>query len=140
MEDLLPIPAEFKLYKDRAISVGTFLGGPLTGGYLMAENFKRLGENERAKATWIISIVATIVIFGGLFIIPGIEKVPNYIIPIVYTSVAGYLAKRFQGASIREHIETGGEVYSIWRVLFISLIGVAIMVMSLFAIVLLINK
>jgi len=29
-----------KIYKDRAIGVGTFLGGPLAAGYLIAENLK----------------------------------------------------------------------------------------------------
>lgn len=77
-----------KIYKDRAISVGTFLGGPLVAGYFIAENFKVFGEYEKAKKTWIYTIIATVIIFGGIFLIPDDVKVPNQIIPLVYTGIA----------------------------------------------------
>jgi len=33
-ENLLSLPSDSKVYKDRAVYVGTFLGGPLIAGYL----------------------------------------------------------------------------------------------------------
>lgn len=45
---LQPIPT-FKLYKDKAIYLGTFIGGPLVAGYLIAENFKQLGQLGKVK-------------------------------------------------------------------------------------------
>ena len=68
-----------KIYKDRAFWVGTFLGGPLVAGYLFSENFKSLGQPEKVKPTWIITIIATVVIFGGIFMIPENINIPNQI-------------------------------------------------------------
>jgi hypothetical protein len=121
------IPTE-KIYKERAIWVGTFLGGPLVAGYLIAENFKVFKENEKAKITWVIAIVTTIVIFGGLSFIPENVKIPNQIIPIIYTAIAFSLAKRFQEQKSNEHIENGGEYYSWWRIIAIGIIGLLISV------------
>jgi Na+/alanine symporter len=121
------IPTE-KIYKERAIWVGTFLGGPLVAGYLIAENFKVFNENEKAKITWIIAIVTTIVIFGGLSFIPENVKIPNQIIPIVYTVIASSLAKRFQEQKSNEYIENGGKYYSWWRIIAIGIIGLLLSV------------
>lgn len=53
-----------KIYKEKAITFGTFLGGHLVAGHLIAENFKVFGEKDRAKKTWIYTIIATVIIFG----------------------------------------------------------------------------
>jgi hypothetical protein len=139
-ENLLMIPPDFKLYRDRAVFVGTFLGGPLVAGYLSAENFKKLGQPDKVKATWAIAIIATIVIFGGVFLVPDIEKIPRYIIPIIYGGIAQYLVQKFQGAAIKSHIEKGGQAYSVWRAVWIGAIGAIILVGIIFAIILLTNK
>ena len=126
-EDLLPMQPDFKLYKDRAIYVGTFLGGPLVAGYLAAENFKQLGQTDKVKTTWLIAIGATIIILGGTFLIPGIDKIPNYIIPLINTVIAQLLVSKFQGKAIEAHIETGGQTFSNWRAVWIGLVGVLIL-------------
>ena len=38
-EPSIPITQTPKIYNERAIWAGTFIGGPLAGGYLIAENF-----------------------------------------------------------------------------------------------------
>jgi hypothetical protein len=125
-ENLLTSPPEFKLYKDRAIFAGTFLGGPLVAGYLAAENFKKLGDNKKATTSWIIGIAATIVILAAAFLIPGIENIPTYIIPITYTLIAQYLVKQYQGSAIEMHIKNGGPAYTVWRAVWIGLVGAVI--------------
>ena len=139
-ENILSIPPGFKLYKDRAIFVGTFVGGPLVAGYLAAENFKQLGQQGKVKMAWIIAIIATLIIFGGIFLIPDIEKVPRYIIPLIYTAIAQFLVHKYQGAAIKDHIEHGGQTYSVWRAVWIGLVGLVILLAIIFAIVLLTNK
>jgi Na+/alanine symporter len=136
---LQPIPT-FKLYKDKAIYLGTFIGGPLVAGYLIAENFKQLGQLEKVKITWVISILSTIVIFGGLFLIPNADKVPNYIIPIIYTGIAQLLVKKFQEESIKAHIAKGGQTFSNWRAAWIGGVGLVILLAIIFIIVLLANR
>ncbi|MEJ7681282.1 MAG: hypothetical protein WKG06_26225 [Segetibacter sp.] len=75
MKNFLTPPPDFKLYEDKSVYISTFLGGPLAAGYWAAENFKYLGQGGKVQKTWIIAIIATVVIFGGAFLIPGIEKV-----------------------------------------------------------------
>jgi uncharacterized membrane protein YkvI len=139
-EDLLSAPSNFKLYKDRAVWTGTFIGGPLVAGYIAAENFKQLGQQQKVKSVWIIAITTTIVIFGGIFLIPDIEKIPRYIIPLIYTGIAQYLVQKYQGTAIKEHIEKGGQTYPIWRAVLIGLIGLTIIVAVIFVVVLLTNR
>ncbi len=131
-EDILDDQPDLKIYKENSISLATFFGGPLVGGYLIAENFKSLGEPSKAKTTWIITISATCIIFAAIFLIPAMEKLPNFLIPIIYYSIVRTLVKNFQSASIKNHIESGGETYSNWRVVWVSLVGVLV----LFAIIL----
>jgi hypothetical protein len=115
-----------KVYKDRQIWAGTFLGGPLVAGYLFAENFKTLDEADKASKAWFYSITATIIIFGSVFFIPDSIKIPDQIIPLIYTGIAYYFFKRLQGVKIAEHLKAGGKVYNWWRLIAISVIGLII--------------
>jgi len=123
-----------KIYKDNAIWVGTFFGGPLVAGYLIAENFKVFNEVSKAKKTWIYAIIGTMLIFGGVFLIPDNVKIPNQIIPLTYTVVAYSLFKHFQGRNISAYRALGGKTFSWWRVIAISLIGCVITIISIFII------
>ena len=117
---------ERKIYKNRALWVGSFIGGPLVAGYIIAENFKAFNQPSNAQKTWLITIVSTIIIFGGIFLIPDNVKIPNQLIPLIYTTVAYYILKHYQGTEIESHIESGGQVYKWGRVIIISLIGLTL--------------
>ncbi|HET6256058.1 MAG TPA: hypothetical protein VFE32_18420 [Puia sp.] len=138
-EDILSTPPSFKLYTDRAVLIGTFIGGPLVAGYLAAENYRQLGQQDKAGRAWIISILATVIIFGGIFILPA-DKIPPYIIPITYTLIARYLVKTYQGPAIITHVEQGGPTYTVGRAVWIGLVGLVILFLLLFGFILLTNK
>jgi hypothetical protein len=125
-ENLLSTLPAFKLYDNIAIRIGTFLGGPLATGYLMAENFKQLGQEDKVKNTWIISIIATIVICTIAVLVP--KDFPGYILPVLYTGIASYLVQRFQDVQIKFHIEEGGQLYSRWRAALVALVGLLLIV------------
>ncbi len=109
MEDILDEETPIgKVYKERAFWVGTFLGGPLVAGYLFSENFKALDRYEMVKTTWIITIIVTIVVFGGVFLIPESVNLPNQAIPLAYTFAAGGLFKKHQEAGVLTHLNSGG--------------------------------
>jgi hypothetical protein len=129
-----------KIFKEKAIWVGSFLGGPLTAGYLIAENFKAFNETNKAKKTWIYAIITTIVVFGGAFLIPDNVKFPNQIIPLTYTAVAYFLVKHFQEKNISTHIDAGGKLHSWWRTIAVSIIGLAITVIPIFSLALFIES
>ena len=102
-------PISGKVYKERAIWVGTFLGGPLVAGYLIAENFKVFHQNDRVKKTWIYSIIATIVIFGVAFAIPDNIKIPKVkIIDGTYIEYDEYL-KRQQNNNSNDQLKEFGD-------------------------------
>ena len=63
-ENILEVPPNFKLYTDRSILIATFFGGPLTAGYLIADNYRHLGEKKKFRNTWICTILASFLIFG----------------------------------------------------------------------------
>ena len=139
-ENILPSFPDYKLYNDRSIYVGTFLGGPLVAGYLAAENYKKLGQPDKVKNAWIIALIATLAILGAIFFIPGLEKIPNYLIPLIYTAIAQFLVQKSQGNAIKAHIAQGGQIYSAWRAALIGLIGVLILVALVCVLVLLTDK
>ncbi|MEO9211497.1 MAG: hypothetical protein ABI208_10385, partial [Ginsengibacter sp.] len=104
-----------KIYTVREIWFGTFFGGPLAAGYLIAENFKAFNENDKAKKTWIYAIIVTVIIFGILFLIPENENFPDQIFPFIYTGIAFYITKNFQELNITAHLNSGGLHFSWWR-------------------------
>ncbi len=129
------IPTQ-KIYKKTSITSGTFLGGPLVAGYLIAQNFKAFGEPGKARKSWIYAILATVVIVGGIFFIPAHIDIPNFLIPLVYTLITLLLVERFQGRGISAHIAAGGPAFSWGRTILIGLIGAAVTAITAFILVL----
>jgi hypothetical protein len=115
-----------KIYKDKAVSIGTFIGGPLVGGYLFAENFKAIGQSDKVTKTWGITILVTILIFGMVFLIPDTVNFPSVIIPAIYTAIASALFKKYQEPSVLKQLETTGEYHSWGRTIGVSIIGIII--------------
>lgn len=125
--------SEQKIYKDGALKLAAFLGGPLAAGFLFSENFKTLGNPNKVRITWIVTIVSTVVIFGGLFLIPDDVKIPNMVIPLIYTGIAMLLFKKYQEEDVLNHIASGGSVHSWRRVVGLSLLGLLITIVPIFS-------
>lgn len=138
-ENILPSPPEYKLYKKRAISVATFLCGPLAAGYLIAENFKQLGQPGMARKTWLCVIGFTVIIFGALIFLINADKVPNYLVPVIYTAITSALVKRYQGPQINSHEEKSGQFYSAGRVVLVAIIGAAVLFGLIMGVMVLLN-
>lgn len=115
-----------KIFKDKAFWVGTFIGGPLVAGYFLAENFKVFKEFDKVKKSWVYAILTTIIVFIISFSIPENVKVPNQLIPLIYTGLAYFLVIHFQGDKIKEHLDSGGKPHSWWRIIGISFIGLIV--------------
>ena len=121
-----------RIYKDNKIWVGTYLGGPLVAGYLIAENFKSFNEINKAKKTWVFTIIGSTLIFIGVSQIPDSANIPNYIIPLFYTAIAYGLAKYYQDKNISAYIALGGKPFGWWRTIIVSLIGFIVTGVSIF--------
>lgn len=118
--------SDLKLYKDKGIWIATFLGGPLATGYILAENFKALGDTGKSKKTWIYTILISIFLFAVLISLPDSVRIPNWLIPIISIALAQFVLTRFQGEQIKKHIESGGQFFSGWKAALIGLISLLI--------------
>lgn len=106
-----------KLFSQRAISIATYLGGPLATGILARQNFINLGKQELGKMSLLIGVLSSIFVFGGIFLVPDtiLDKIPNALIPLVYTGIAYFVIERYQGAELETHKINNQPFYSAWR-------------------------
>lgn len=120
-------------FSQRAITIATYFGGPLAAGYLVKKNYDTIQQPENAKKALIIGIVSSILIFAGIFSIPEhiIDKIPNPLIPLIYTGIIYWIVERIQGEILKQHKEVGGEFYSGWKAAGIGAIAMTILLASI---------
>lgn len=123
---------DVKIHKDKAIYIATYFGGPLAGGYMIAENFKSFGDKQKYRRIIILSIAFTIVLFTVLMLLPDSVNVPRFVIPVFYTLIAYWIVIAYQQKKIDSHIGQEGKTYSGWRAVLISVISLAIMTFLMF--------
>ena len=112
----------------------------MVAAYLIAENFKKFGYQDKVKTTWLIAITFTVALFATIFFVPGVQKLPQYIIPLIYAAITQALVQKFQGSLIKDHIAKGGSTYTVWRSVWIGLVGAAILIAIILVIIFLLNK
>lgn len=128
------IPVE-KLYSPYAISVATGLGGPLAGGYLIASNFRELGNERKHIIAILVSLALTVLIFGVLAFASFLDRFPDALFPMVFGATAYFSARVLQGAAIDSHLLTGGAFHSVWRVTVLALVAGLLQLGALLAVV-----
>ena len=123
-----------KLYSSKAISGATFLGGPLAAGYMISENFKALDKPDEGRKSLIIGIVSTVILFGGIFLLPEslIDKIPRQLIPLAYTAIIWGIVEWKQGDILKAHQESNNSFFSGWRAAGIGLISLVIIGIGIF--------
>lgn len=123
-----------ELYSQRAISIATYFGGPLAAGILARQNFINLGKEQLGKNALIIGIISTILLFVGIFSVPDyiIDKIPNPLIPLVYTGIIYLIIEKYQGSELKEHKEKNRPFYSAWKATGIGAICMLFLLGSIF--------
>ena len=101
------------------IGVATFLGYPIAGCWLLAENFRYLGRPDRARVSWIGGIVAMFALLVLAAFLPA--DTPNMMIPAVSAMTMHQLATQFQNPGFQSFVASGGYLQSNWRVAGISI-------------------
>lgn len=127
-----PIP-EGKLYEDKAIYLGTFLGGPLVATYMLAENYKKLGMPATVTKVWIIGIVSIVILFTLMLSVPDDIQIPNLLLPAIMAGIVYFIVKATQAEVIKKHIDSGGEIYGWGRNLLAAIIGIIVTFLVMFA-------
>jgi hypothetical protein len=119
---------KLKVYSRWSIILGTYLGGPLAATYFIANNFKALGDEESAKKTWQIGLIATVLLFTGLFLLPTeiADKQPNTLIPVLYTIIAAITFNKNQKDKVDEYVKNGNPKAGGWKTFGMSLMWLAI--------------
>jgi hypothetical protein len=109
--------ADNRLYSQAAIAIATYLGGPIAAGALMRRNFINLGQEQWGKHAFFFGFVATVLVFLGIFLLPDavIDKIPDALIPAIYTGIVFLFVERIQGPKLKEHKESNGPFFSKWR-------------------------
>ena len=125
---------DIKFYSSKSISTATFIGGPLVAGYLISENLKALNKPEEGRKYLIIGIITTIILFGGMFLIPEKtdENIPKQLIPLIYTGLIWGFVEWTQGNVLKLHKENGNSFFSGWRAAGIGLISLVIFAIGIF--------
>jgi hypothetical protein len=137
MEQVLDAPVKVTpIYKFNQVALATFLGGPLAGGYVIAENFKAFNEPEKVRKTWIYATLTTIGLFSAAYFLPNRVPIPTHLLPLIIAVAANFITKQTQGAKIDTHVNAGLPVYGWGRTIGIALVAVLITV-AIFVLVLL---
>lgn len=128
---------DYKLFSTRAVTAGTFLGGPLATGILMRRNFLNLGDRSKASRALWMSVVFTVALFAALCLIP--EKVsaalPGSAFTAGYTALAYQLMLAYQGKALTSHRNAGGLFYSGWKTFGVGMGALLATVLTVFSVV-----
>jgi len=116
-----------RIYTERAIWLGTFLGGPITGGYFIAENFKTFHDKTNVVKTWVGTIVISLLLIASTLFIPATDKIPGVTYAFVYTFIASLVVKHYQQTKIAQFLSEGGLPHKRWTVIGRGSIGFFIM-------------
>lgn len=122
-----------KLYSNREITIATFFGGPMAAGYLMKKNFQVMGDSDMAGKSLLIGIISSIIIFGVLYSLPEpvMDKIPQPLIPAIYTAIISLIVNKLQGPFIKEHKENGGLYHSGWKAAGVGSISMLILIVGI---------
>ncbi len=125
-----------KFYSQRAISITTFFGGPLAAGILMRQNFLNIGKEKQATNSLFLGIISTVLIFSSFFVLPDHinERIPDAIIPAIYTIIIFWIVETTQGPVLKIHKENNGEFYSAWKAAKIGAISMIAILFSIFSV------
>jgi hypothetical protein len=118
-----------KLFSQRAIAIATYFGGPAAAGFLIKRNYEAHNQEDNGKKAFVIGIISTLLLFAGIFSIPEniIDKIPNVVIPAIYTGIIYLIVEKIQGQWLNEHKVSGGEFHSGWKATGIGAIFMVIL-------------
>src|SRR5881394_1282219 len=114
-----PPPPSYRLYDSKRVTLATFLGTPLAGGWLMALNYRRLGQRRQFWTCIILTIVGTGTFFALCALIP--DSFPST--PVAAASIFAMSGiARIQAAMIEQHKARGGRLGSLWEAAGVGLV------------------
>ena len=84
---------------------------------LLGINYARMGRRKEGYLSFLICLIATVLLFLVLIQIPEeiMDRIPNVLIPTFYGVLCWSIVERLQGREIRLVLEASGKKASVWR-------------------------
>ncbi|HEY0502956.1 MAG TPA: hypothetical protein VGD42_05605 [Lysobacter sp.] len=128
-----PTPLEgARLYKVSGIGLATFMGSVLAGGWLIARNYRALGEPDKANRALMYAVLAMLVVTGVALLLP--DGVPGIALTVPQILATMHIARQRQGGPIARY-QADARTYSNWRAFGVSLLVVVLLIVVAFAVV-----
>jgi hypothetical protein len=102
----------YTLYDSAAVTIASFLGGPIPGTMLIAQNYRRLGQTDNAIAAVSLGVFATAAVAVLVYFVP--HTTTNSVIAIGLASGVSAAARSLQGPLVDQHVNRGGKLGSNW--------------------------
>lgn len=117
-------------YGKGSILLAMLIGGPIAGGILIRRNFIHFEKPNKGTIALVVTSLWTV----PLFFIPGdiAEKIPGYLIFIIYNLIVLVWVLRIQGPALDLHKKAGGAFYAIWKAAGHGVLGLCILIIGQF--------
>lgn len=126
MDKIEHIEDDGKLYTIKAICFGTFLGGPLVGGYLISENYKTLKMSYHLKMTYIYTIIIFFVLLNiTWYLFPRMQNTLIFV-PLFYTTMACIVSNKLQKTYINNYKQLGVKFHNWYNIILPIIISLII--------------
>lgn len=122
----------YKLFSVKGTMIASFFGTPLAGGYLMAKNYQRLGNQSGARQALFYSLLAVIASLIAGYLLP--ESFPSMSVSLPILIGMGQAMKQLQGSALEQHLQNHGQYESCWKAWGISLLFMAVIAVICIAI------
>jgi hypothetical protein len=119
------------MYSPGQIAWATYLGAPIAGCWLLALNYRRLGDARAANLALISGSIGTVLLLALAFVLP--ERFPKFVVPAAYTFVMYRCVRALQGKVYEDRLANGANKGSVWVA---TGIGILCLILILTAIVL----
>jgi hypothetical protein len=111
------------MYSMAQIILATLIGGPLGGGWLMALNYKRLGEPGKARIAFVLGVLAMAGLIAIGFAAGRDATGPLIVAPVI---AVWMLAMHLQADAYKRHVAVEGRRASSWRAAGLGVVSLVI--------------
>src|SRR4030095_6065681 len=108
-------------------------GGPLASGYYFFRDFRALSEPRRATYALAAAVIVTILLLGGVVLIPALERIPNMVFPVVYSSIAYGVFRSSLSEKVSAHIVSGGSQFGWGNTIGVSVLFLVVTLIPIFS-------
>jgi hypothetical protein len=108
-----------RVFSTGQIALASFLGAPIAGCLLVAQNYRALGKAGSAWQPLVVGVASTILVMILALFLP--ESFPNLGLPAGSCVGMYFYAKQQCGDAIDNYLKAGGRKGSWWVLIFVSL-------------------